>query len=111
MRSGEASGGFPALGSGKLYRSRGLAAIGKHFARRAALSGSVHLIRHAEASVDEQDVAGHIVELAARAFYDVVSRPAGVRRATQAENSASAISGAFMSVLKNPGAMPLTCTL
>ena len=35
-------------------------------------------------------------------------RPAGVRRATHAENSASAISGAFISVLKNPGAMPFT---
>jgi hypothetical protein len=34
-----------------------------------------------------------------------------VRDATQAENFSSAISGAFMSVLKNPGAMPLTCTL
>src|SRR5205807_1840038 len=66
MRSGEASGGFPALGSGKLYRSRGLAAIGKRFARRAAYSGSVHLIRHAEASVDEQNVASYIVRCARR---------------------------------------------
>src|SRR5260370_973835 len=30
------------------------------------LRGSVHLIRHAEASVDEQDVAGHIVRGARR---------------------------------------------
>ena len=37
--------------------------------------------------------------------------PAGVRFATHAENSAFAMSGAFISVLKKPGAMPFTCTL
>ena len=36
---------------------------------------------------------------------------AGVRRATHAENSGSSMSAAFISVLKNPGAIPLTWML